>query len=118
MFVNLTNEFVFGRIINDFYHKIINIKNDKEKTKNIVKFFIENEKEFEDKIPKIEESKKIVFQKFNEQIIAIDNTVYDKIEKVVNENIINIKNNYKKFLNEYSEEDKNKLENIKKLFDN
>ena len=118
MFVNLTNEFVFGRIINDFYHKIINIKNDKEKTKNIVKLLIENEKEFEDKIPKIEESKKIVFQKFNEQIIAIDNTVYDKIEKVVNENIINIKNNYKKFLNEYSEEDKNKLENIKKLFDN
>ena len=31
---------------------------------------------------------------------------------------MNIKNNYKKFLNEYSEEDKNKLENIKKLFEN
>ena len=118
MFVNLTNEFIFGRIINDFYHKIINIKNDKEKTKNIVKLLIENEKEFEDKIPKIEENKKIVFQKFNEQIIAIDNTVYDKIEKVVNENIINIKNNYIKFLNEYSDEDKTKLENIIKLFDN
>ena len=42
----------------------------------------------------------------------------DKIEKVVNENIINIKNNYIKFLNEYSDEDKNKLENIIKLFEN
>jgi len=118
MFVNLANEFIFGRVVIDLYHKIINIKNDKEKTKSIVKLLIENEKEFEDKIPKIEENKNIVFQKFNEQIITIDNTVYDKIEKVVNENIINIKNNYIKFLNEYSDEDKNKLENIIKLFEN
>ena len=117
MFINLTNEFIFGRVINDLYHKIINVKDDKEKAKNIVKLLIQNEKEFQEKIPKIEDNKNIVFQKFNEQIMIIDNSVYEKIEKVVKENISNIKNNYKKFLTEYSDEDKDKLENIKKLFE-
>ena len=117
MFINLTNEFIFGRVINDLYHKIINVKDDKEKAKNIVKLLIQNEKEFQEKIPKIEDNKNIVFQKFNEQIMLIDNSVYEKIEKVVKENISNIKNNYKKFLTEYSDEDKDKLENIKKLFE-
>ncbi len=117
MFINLTNEFIFGRVINDLYHKIINVKDDKEKAKNIVKLLIQNEKEFQEKIPKIEDNKNIVFQKFNEQIMLIDNSVYEKIEKVVKENISNIKNNYKKFLNEYSDEEKDKLENIKKLFE-
>ena len=117
MFINLTNEFIFGRVINDLYHKIINVKDEKEKAKNIVKLLIQNEKEFQEKIPKIEDNKNIVFQKFNEQIMIIDNSVYEKIEKVVKENISNIKNNYKKFLTEYSDEDKDKLENIKKLFE-
>ena len=117
MFINLTNEFIFGRVINDLYHKIINVKDEKEKAKNIVKLLIQNEKEFQEKIPKIEDNKNIVFQKFNEQIMLIDNSVYEKIEKVVKENISNIKNNYKKFLTEYSDEDKDKLENIKKLFE-
>ena len=117
MFINLTNEFIFGRVINDLYHKIINVKDDKEKAKNIVKLLIQNEKEFQEKIPKIEDNKNIVFQKFNEQIMIIDNSVYEKIEKVVKENISNIKNNYKKFLTEYSDEDKDKLENIKQLFE-
>ncbi len=117
MFINLTNEFIFGRVINDLYHKIINVKDDKEKAKNIVKLLIQNEKEFQEKIPKIEDNKNIVFQKFNEQIMLIDNSVYEKIEKVVKENISNIKNNYNKFLTEYSDEDKDKLENIKKLFE-
>ena len=49
--------------------------------------------------------------------MIIDNSVYEKIEKVVKENISNIKNNYKKFLTEYSDEDKDKLENIKQLFE-
>ena len=117
MFINLTNEFIFGRVINDLYHKIINVKDEKEKAKNIVKLLIQNEKEFQEKIPKIEDNKNIVFQKFNEQIMIIDNSVYEKIEKVVKENISNIKNNYKKFLTEYSDEDKDKLENIKQLFE-
>ena len=114
MFINLSNEFVFGSKILDIYSYIN--KNDKN-NENIIKKILDNEKEFCQRINEINNNKKIVGDKFEEQIKNIDDNVFEKINKVFDDNILRIKNDFEKFIKENNtEKNKEKLANIIKLF--
>ena len=62
-------------------------------------------------------NKKIVIDKFEEQIKNIDDNVFDKIIKVFNDNVLRIKNELYKFIKDSNniEENKEKIINIIKL---
>ena len=114
MFINLSNEFVFGAKILDIYSNIN--KNDKNK-EDIIKKILDNEKEFCQRFNEIDDNKKIVSNKFEEQIKNIDDNVFEKINKVFDDNILRIKNDLEKFIKENNtEKNKEKLTNIIKLF--
>ena len=114
MFINLSNEFVFGSKILDIYSYIN--KNDKN-NEDIIKKILDNEKEFCQRINEINNNKKIVGDKFEEQIKNIDDNVFEKINKVFDDNILRIKNDLEKFIKENNtEKNKEKLTNIIKLF--
>ena len=120
MFINLANEFVYGIKLLDIYSNI----NKKEKNEeNIVNKILDNENEFTQRIKEIEKNKKIVADKFEEQIKNIDENVYDKIMKVFDDNILRIKNEIKKFINDNNnsnsntnKENKERILNIFNLF--
>ena len=115
MFINLANEFVFGTKILDIYSNI----NKKEKNnENIINKILEIENEFCQRIKELDNNKKIVEDKFAEQIKNIDDNVYDKIIKVFEDNILNIKNEISKFIKDINNnaENKDKFINIIKLF--
>ena len=120
MFINLANEFVYGIKLLDIYSNI----NKKEKNEeNIMNKILDNENEFTQRIKEIEKNKKIVSDKFQEQIKNIDENVYDKIMKVFDDNILRIKNEIKKFINDYNnsnsntnKENKERILNIFNLF--
>ncbi len=119
MFINLANEFIYGPKIIDIYNKI-NKSLDNEENNNkeeIINKILENEIEFKGKIRVIEENKKVVISKFEEQIKSIDSNVYDKIIKVFEDNIERLRSellNYIKSID--SEENKEKINNIINLF--
>ena len=114
MFINLSNEFVFGAKILDIYSNIN--KNDKNK-EDIIKKILDYEKEFCQRFNEIDDNKKIVNNKFEEQIKNIDDNVFEKINKVFDDNILRIKNDLEKFIKENdTEKNKEKLTNIIKLF--
>ena len=114
MFINLSNEFVFGSKILDIYSYIN--KNDKN-NEDIIKKILDNEKEFCQRINEINNNKKIVGDKFEEQIKNIDDNVFEKINKVFEDNILRIKNELGNFIKENNiEKNKDKLINIIKLF--
>ena len=114
MFINLSNEFVFGAKILDIYSNIN--KNDKNK-EDIIKKILDYEKEFSQRFNEIDDNKKIVSNKFEEQIKNIDDNVFEKINKVFDDNILRIKNDLEKFIKENNtQKNKEKLTNIIKLF--
>ena len=114
MFINLSNEFVFGAKILDIYSNIN--KNDKNK-EDIIKKILDNEKEFCQRFNEIDDNKKIVNNKFEEQIKNIDDNVFEKINKIFEDNILRIKNELGNFIKENNiEKNKDKLINIIKLF--
>ena len=111
MFINLSNEFVFGTKILDFYSRI------NKNNKDIIKIILENEQEFCEKIKDIEKNKKIVINKFEEQIKFIDENVFDKITKVFEDNIQKIKTELSKFIiDNNNSQNKERFSNIIKLF--
>ena len=115
MFINLANEFIFGTKILDIYSNI----NKKEKNnENIINKIFEIENEFCQRIKELDNNKKIVEDKFAEQIKNIDDNVYDKIIKVFEDNILNIKNEISKFIKDINNnaENKDKFINIIILF--
>jgi len=117
MFINLSNEFVFGTKILDIYSNIN--KNDKNNKENIIKKILENEEEFCQKLKDVDCNKKIVGDKFGEQIKNIDDNVFDKIMKVFEDNVTRIKNELGNFIKENNNikgENNDKLVNIIKLF--
>ena len=119
MFINLANEFIYGPKIIDIYNKINKSLDNEEKNNNeeIINKILENEIEFKGKIRVIEENKKVVISKFEEQIKSIDSNVYDKIIKVFEDNIERIRSellNYIKSID--NEENKEKINNIINLF--
>ena len=119
MFINLGNEFIFGPKIIEIYYKINkNLDNgDKEKNEEIINNILESENEFKGKIKVIEDNKKIVIRKFDEQIKNIDSNVYDKIIKVFEDNIERIRNELYNFIKDINkEDDKEKINNIINLF--
>ena len=119
MFINLGNEFIFGPKIIEIYYKINkNLDNgDKEKNEEIINNILESENEFKGKIKVIEDNKKIVIRKFDEQIKNIDSNVYDKIIKVFEDNIERIRNELYNFIKDINkEDDKKKINNIINLF--
>ena len=117
MFINLSNEFVFGTKILDIYSNIN--KNEKNNKENIIKKILENEEEFCQKLKDVDCNKKIVGDKFGEQIKNIDDNVFDKIMKVFEDNVTRIKNELENFIKENNNikgENNDKLVNIIKLF--
>ena len=117
MFINLSNEFVFGTKILDIYSNIN--KNEKNNKENIIKKILENEEEFCQKLKDVDCNKKIVGDKFGEQIKNIDDNVFDKIMKVFEDNVTRIKNEFGNFIKENNNikgENNDKLVNIIKLF--
>ena len=117
MFINLSNEFVFGTKILDIYSNIN--KNEKKNKENIIKKILENEEEFCQKLKDVDCNKKIVGDKFGEQIKNIDDNVFDKIMKVFEDNVTRIKNELGNFIKENNNikgENNDKLVNIIKLF--
>ena len=117
MFINLSNEFVFGTKILDIYSNIN--KNEKNNKENIIKKILENEEEFCQKLKDVDCNKKIVGDKFGEQIKNIDDNVFDKIMKVFEDNVTRIKNELGNFIkdnNNIKGENNDKLVNIIKLF--
>ena len=117
MFINLSNEFVFGTKILDIYSNIN--KNEKNNKENIIKKILENEEEFCQKLKDVDCNKKIVGDKFEEQIKNIDDNVFDKIMKVFEDNVTRIKNELGNFIKENNNikgENNDKLVNIIKLF--
>ena len=119
MFINLANEFIYGPKIIDIYNKINKSLDNEEKNNNeeIINKILENEIEFKGKIRVIEENKKVVISKFEEQIKSIDSNVYDKIIKVFEDNIERIRSellNYIKSID--NEENKEKINNLINLF--
>jgi hypothetical protein len=119
MFINLANELVYGPKIIDIYYKINKIldNKDKDKSDEIIKNILENEIEFNGKIRVIEENKKVVIRKFDEQIKNIDYNVYDKIIKVFEDNVERIRSELLNFIKSIDkEENKEKINNIINLF--
>ena len=115
--INLSNEFVFGTKILDIYSNIN--KNEKNNKENIIKKILENEEEFCQKLKDVDCNKKIVGDKFGEQIKNIDDNVFDKIMKVFEDNVTRIKNELGNFIKENNNikgENNDKLVNIIKLF--
>ena len=106
MFINLSNEFVFGTKILDIYSNIN--KNEKNNKENIIKKILENEEEFCQKLKDVDCNKKIVGDKFGEQIKNIDDNVFDKIMKVFEDNVTRIKNELGNFI----KENNNQLNNL------
>ena len=114
MFINLANEFIFGRKILDIYS---NINNNDKNNENIKEKILSIEKEFCERIKDLEKNKKIVSDKFEEQIKNIDNDVFDKIMKVFEDNFQRIKNDIAKFIKDNNNGgSKEKFEEIIKLF--
>ena len=114
MFINLANEFIFGRKILDIYS---NINNNDKNNENIKEKILSIEKEFCERIKDLEKNKKIVSDKFDEQIKNIDNVVFDKIMKVFEDNFQRIKNDIAKFIKDNNNGgSKEKFEEIIKLF--
>ena len=114
MFINLANEFIFGRKILDIYS---NINNNDKNNENIKEKILSLEKEFCERIKDLEKNKKIVSDKFEEQIKNIDSDVFDKIMKVFEDNFQRIKNDMAKFIKENNNGgSKEKFEEIIKLF--
>ena len=115
MFINLANEFVFGSKILDIYS---NINKNNKNNGDIIKKIVDFEKEFCQRIKDIDSNKKIICDKFEEQIKNIDDNVFDKIIKVFDENVIRIKNEIGKFIKDNNNmgENKEKFINIIKLF--
>ena len=115
MFINLANEFVFGSKILDIYS---NINKNNKNNGDIIKKIFDFEKEFCQRIKDIDSNKKIICDKFEEQIKNIDDNVFDKIIKVFDENVIRIKNEIGKFIKDNNNvgENKEKFINIIKLF--
>ena len=114
MFINLANEFIFGRKILDIYS---NINNNDKNNENIKEKILSLEKEFCERIKDLEKNKKIVSDKFDEQIKNIDNDVFDKIMKVFEDNFQRIKNDIAKFIKDNNNGgSKEKFEEIIKLF--
>ena len=115
MFINLANEFVFGSKILDIYS---NINKNNKNNGDIIKKILDFEKEFCQRIKDIDSNKKIICDKFEEQIKNIDDNVFDKIIKVFDENVIRIKNEIGKFIKDNNNmgENKEKFINIIKLF--
>ena len=119
MFINLANEFIFGTQILDIYSKInknLEAQN-KDKNNEIIKNIIDNENEFKRKIIVIDDNKKIIIKKFEEQIKNIDSNVFDKIIKVFEDNIERIRNELLNYIqNDNKEENKEILNSIINLF--
>ena len=114
MFINLANEFIFGRKILDIYS---NINNNDKNNENIKEKILSLEKEFCERIKDLEKNKKIVSDKFEEQIKNIDSDVFDKIMKVFEDNFQRIKNDIAKFIKDNNNGgSKEKFEEIIKLF--
>ena len=114
MFINLANEFIFGRKILDIYS---NINNNDKNNENIKEKILSIEKEFYERIKDLEKNKKIVSDKFEEQIKNIDSDVFDKIMKVFEDNFQRIKNDIAKFIKDNNNGgNKEKFEEIIKLF--
>ena len=116
MFINLSNEFIFGSKILDINHKI----NDENKVSDILDMIFNCKDEFYEKIPNVKENKKKVIKTFEEQIKNIDNNVYEKIIRVFEENNERIIQEIVDFLcknkEESKAEDKNVINEIIELF--
>ena len=116
MFINLANEFIFGAQIIDIYYKI-NKNTERKNDDDILNKILENEIEFNGKIKVIEDNKNIITKNFEEQIKNIDSNVYDKIIKVLEDNIERIKNELLNFIKIHNVENNNeKLNSIINLF--
>ena len=133
LFVNLSNEFIYGRILIDVYHKIIEFnknKNNNDSNKNIneineiiQKEIVNNSEIIENDVKNINKNKEIVYKEFEEQIKNIDEDKYNKIKNVLDNIIERIYNTIKFYMkndfiiiNEENDEKKNILNNIKNLF--
>ena len=120
MFINFSNEFIFGAKILDIYYKINKSFDNENKNKKdeINKNILDNKKEFEMKINVIKDNKSLVIKRFDEQIKNIDSSVYDKIIKVFEDNIERIKNELYNFIkdNNTIKENKQELNSIINLF--
>jgi hypothetical protein len=95
-----------------------NINKNNRNNGDIIKMILDYEKEFCQRIKDIDSNKKIICDKFEEQIKNIDDNVFDKIIKVFDENVIRIKNEIGKFIKDNNNmgENKEKFINIIKLF--
>jgi hypothetical protein len=115
MYVNLANEFIFGRNMVNVYNKITSLTNGNVNKNGIDGIFVNNQKEFEDKMEKIEESKGVVLKHFEEQIKIIDTSVNEKLNKIVCDNVDKITKGLVVYVESYSEENDTDKEMKNKL---
>jgi hypothetical protein len=104
MYVNLANEFIFGRNMVNVYNKITSLNNGNVNKNDIDNIFVNNQKEFEDQMEKVEESKGIVLKHFEEQIKIVDTSVNEKLNKSVCDNDDKIIKGLVIYVESYSEE--------------
>ena len=115
MYVNLANEFIFGRNMVNVYNKITSLTNGNVNKNGIDGIFVNNQKEFEDKMEKIEESKGVVLKHFEEQIKIIDTSVNEKLNKIVCDNVDKITKGLVVYVESYNEENDTDKEMKNKL---
>jgi hypothetical protein len=115
MYVNLANEFIFGRNMVNVYNKITSLTNENVNKNDIDDIFVNNQKEFVDKMEKIEESKGVVLKHFEEQIKIVDTSVNEKLNKIVCDNVDKITKGLVVYVESYSEENDTDKEMKNKL---
>jgi hypothetical protein len=115
MYVNLANEFIFGRNMVNVYNKITSLTNGNVNKNGIDGIFVNNQKEFVDKMEKIEESKGVVLKHFEEQIKIVDTSVNEKLNKIVCDNVDKITKGLVVYVESYSEENDTDKEMKNKL---
>lgn len=115
MYVNLANEFIFGRNMVNVYNKITSLTNGNVNKNDIDDIFVNNQKEFVDKMEKIEESKGVVLKHFEEQIKIVDTSVNEKLNKIVCDNVDKITKGLVVYVESYSEENDTDKEMKNKL---
>jgi hypothetical protein len=115
MYVNLANEFIFGRNMVNAYNKITSLTNGNVNKNDIDGIFVNNQKEFEDKMKKIEESKGDVLKHFEEQIKIVDTSVNEKLNKIVCDNVDKITKGLVVYVESHSEENDTDKEMKNKL---
>ena len=105
MFVNLSNEFIFGRELIDIHTKI----KSKEKTDELIELIITKQKDIIAILEEMTSKENAILKDFEEQIKMVDESVNEKINKVVKDNMNRILRGVISFIDEHKGEKLNEL---------